>query len=215
MHTTISEVMTTNSATSMTWISQPTSQSTSATDKFGQDTKTVSIMLLGTDPDREPAVVNDSEPCLVLARPPPTPRRRCIPLPSQASSSEKPAILHPVLQHPPAIIDLALPWTDVLQIAAASPLLWAWNNLATSPPLPSLAIIVKSTSHPIVVFPSLGRAYVTVGDILQRVWERLRIEGAIHIPIRFLGFSEVGCDAECWILEIARRRSISVGKRPR
>ncbi|KAF9009124.1 hypothetical protein BDZ89DRAFT_536501 [Hymenopellis radicata] len=186
-------------------LSETTSHPMSATNRLGQDAKTASIMLIGiADIDRALESIAVRHVGSYPTTPPPPPRRQCIPLPSQISSQEEAMILHPLLQHPPIPIDLAMPWTEVLRMAAASPLLWAWNNVATNPPLPSMPIIVVTLmTRPIVVFPSLGRAYITVGDIVQRVWEELHATQGVHVARRLMGMSKESCDEDCWRLEFA------------
>ncbi|KAK0431116.1 hypothetical protein EV421DRAFT_1855095 [Armillaria borealis] len=56
------------------------------------------------------------------------------------------------------------------------------NEVATSPPLPSLAIVHPKLPWPIVIQRSGDREWVTVADIVETLWHALQIRDPMRSP---------------------------------
>ncbi|KAF9001250.1 hypothetical protein BDZ89DRAFT_686453 [Hymenopellis radicata] len=98
-------------------------------------------------------------------------------LPSQIENEEE-TVVHPLLQRVPDMntntsVDFSQPW-EIIKAAWPSSSL---HELATSPPLPSLAVVIHLLPWAIVIQPATDQAYVTVEDVIFRVWE------CLHFPL--------------------------------
>ncbi|KAG7442013.1 uncharacterized protein BT62DRAFT_936668 [Guyanagaster necrorhizus] len=98
------------------------------------------------------------------------PRHRHVPPPSQIESNIQ-TVVHLLLRPSRGEMMMVL---DFAQSGACV------NEAATSPPLPSLAIIHQKLPWPIVIQRSGDREWVTVADVVKTLWYALHIRDALQ-----------------------------------
>ncbi|KAF8869108.1 hypothetical protein CPB85DRAFT_1360203 [Mucidula mucida] len=98
-------------------------------------------------------------------------------LPSQIEGGEE-AVMHPLLERVPDIrsVDFSQSW-EIIKAAWPPSSLY---ELATSPPLPSLAVVIHRLPWAVVIQPDADQCYVTVGDVIFRIWE------CLHFPLEMI-----------------------------
>ncbi|KAK0436240.1 hypothetical protein EV421DRAFT_1908115 [Armillaria borealis] len=97
-----------------------------------------------------------------------------IPLPSQIESGN-PTIVHPLLQPSRGEMIMKLDFARSLSSVRVLSHESCVNEVATIPPLPSLAIVHPKLPWPIVIQRSGDREWVTVADVVETLWHALRI----------------------------------------
>ncbi|KAK0479542.1 hypothetical protein IW261DRAFT_1564191 [Armillaria novae-zelandiae] len=109
------------------------------------------------------------------------PRHRHIPLPSQ-TESDTPMIIHPLLRPSRGEKIMELDFARSLSSVRVLGHEGCVNEVATSPPLPSLAIVHPKLPWPIVIQRSGDREWVTVADVVETVWHALQIRDLMTSP---------------------------------
>ncbi|SJL02956.1 uncharacterized protein ARMOST_06298 [Armillaria ostoyae] len=102
------------------------------------------------------------------------PRHRHIPLPSQ-TESDTVIIIHPLLRPSQGEKIMELDFARSLSSVRVLGHEGCVNEVATSPPLPSLAIVHPKLPWPIVIQRSGDREWVTVADVVETLWHALQI----------------------------------------
>ncbi|KAF8883781.1 hypothetical protein CPB85DRAFT_1258783 [Mucidula mucida] len=95
-------------------------------------------------------------------------------LPSQIGGGGE-AVMHPLPQRVPDVnsVDFSQTWEIVKAAWPPSSLC----KLATGPRPPLMAVVVHLLPWPIVIQPDANQYYVTVGDVVFRIWE------CLHFPL--------------------------------
>ncbi|KAF8883790.1 hypothetical protein CPB85DRAFT_1338354 [Mucidula mucida] len=108
-------------------------------------------------------------------------------LPSQIEGGEE-AVMHPLLERVPDIrsVDFSQSW-EIIKAAWPPSSLY---ELATSPPLPSLAVVIHRLPWAVVIQPDADQCYVTVGDVIFRIWE------CLHFPLEMISAGTREVDEE-------------------
>ncbi|KAK0234288.1 hypothetical protein IW262DRAFT_1248602, partial [Armillaria fumosa] len=101
------------------------------------------------------------------------PRQRHIPLPSQ-TESDTPTIIHPLLRPNRGEKIMELDFARSLSSVRVLGHEGCVNEVATSPPLPSLAIVHPKLPWPTVIQRSGDREWVTVADVVETLWHALQ-----------------------------------------
>ncbi|KAK0491802.1 hypothetical protein EDD18DRAFT_540872 [Armillaria luteobubalina] len=109
------------------------------------------------------------------------PRHRHIPLPPQ-TESDTPMIIHPLLRLSRGEKIMELDFARSLSSVRVLGHKGCVNEKATSPPLPSLAIVHPKLPWPIVVQRSGDREWVTVADVVEKLWHALQIRDLMRFP---------------------------------
>lgn len=109
---------------------------------------------------------------------PALPRRKCVPLPPQINFDEVAPAINPILDYtgrkPKIAINLYLPSTSIVPPFDAPGCLF---EMATYPPLPSLAVLSELLPWPIVVHKSSHRSPgVSVADVLSTICDTLQMQ---------------------------------------
>ncbi|PBK62714.1 hypothetical protein ARMSODRAFT_1024692 [Armillaria solidipes] len=102
------------------------------------------------------------------------PRHRHIPLPSQTESGTA-IIIHPLLRPSRREKIMELDFARSLSSVHVLGHEGCVKEVATSPPLPSLAIVHPKLPWPIVIQRSGDREWVTVADVVETLWHALQI----------------------------------------
>ncbi len=122
------------------------------------------------------------------------PRHRHIPLPSQ-TESDTPIIIHPLLRPSRGEKIMELDFARSLSSVRILGHEGCVKEMATSPPLPSLAIVYPKLPWPIVIQRSGNREWVTVADVVETLWHVLQIRDPMRSPsLSLLGNQD---DAPC------------------
>ncbi|PBK93379.1 hypothetical protein ARMGADRAFT_1079709 [Armillaria gallica] len=109
------------------------------------------------------------------------PRHRHIPLPFQTESNT-PIIIHPLLRPSRGEKIMELDFARSLSSVRVLGHEGCVKELATSPPLPSLAIVHPKLPWPIVIQRSGNREWVTVADVVETMWHALQIRDPTRSP---------------------------------
>ncbi|PBK65218.1 hypothetical protein ARMSODRAFT_961227 [Armillaria solidipes] len=109
------------------------------------------------------------------------PRHRHIPLPSQ-TESDTAIIIHPLLRPSRGEKIMELDFARSLSSVRVIGHEGRVNEVATSPPLPSLAIVHPKLPWPIVIQRSGDREWVTVADVVETMWHALQIRDPMRSP---------------------------------
>ncbi|KAK0491803.1 hypothetical protein EDD18DRAFT_540821 [Armillaria luteobubalina] len=113
------------------------------------------------------------------------PHHRHIPLPSQ-TKSDTPIKIHPLLRPSRGEKIMELDFARSLSSARVLGHKGCVNEVATSPPLPSLAIVHPKLPWPIVIQRSGDREWVTVADVVEKLWHTLQIRDLMRSPSQSL-----------------------------
>ncbi|KAK0222496.1 hypothetical protein EDD85DRAFT_960136 [Armillaria nabsnona] len=134
------------------------------------------------------------------------PRHHHIPLPSQ-TESDTPIIIHPLLRPSRGERIMELDFARSLSSVRILGHEGCVKEMATSPPLPSLAIVHPKLPWPIVIQRSGDREWVTVADVVETLWHALQIRDSMRSPSpSLLGNQD---DAPC----TSCRSTLSCGER--
>ncbi|KAK0222493.1 hypothetical protein EDD85DRAFT_941437 [Armillaria nabsnona] len=109
------------------------------------------------------------------------PRHRHIPLPSQ-TECDTPMIMHPLLRPSRGEKMMELDFARSLSSVRVHGHEGCVKEVATSPPLPSLAIVHRKLPWPIVIQRSGDREWVTVADVVETLWHALQIRDPMRSP---------------------------------
>ncbi|PBK93381.1 hypothetical protein ARMGADRAFT_1079711 [Armillaria gallica] len=109
------------------------------------------------------------------------PRHRHIPLPSQTDSGTA-IIIHPLLRPSRGEKIMELDFARSLSSVRILGHEGCVNEMATSPPLPSLAIVHRKLPWPMVIQRSGNREWVTVADVVETLWHVLQIRDPMRSP---------------------------------
>ncbi|KAK0431080.1 hypothetical protein EV421DRAFT_2041420 [Armillaria borealis] len=124
------------------------------------------------------------------------PRHRHIPLPSQ-TESDTPIIIHPVLRPSQREKIMELDFARSLSSVRVLGHEDCMKEVATNPPLPSLAIVHRQLPWPIVIQRSGDREWVTVADVVETLWHALQIRDPMRSPSPSPSLFENQDDAPC------------------
>ncbi len=135
-------------------------------------------------------VASPSPPILRLGKP----RHRHIPLPSQ-TENDTAIIIHPLLRPSRGEKIMELDFARNLSSVRILGHEGCVKEMATSPPLPSLAIVHQKLPWPIVIQRSGDREWVTVADVVETLWHALQTRDPMRSPsLSLLGNQD---DAPC------------------
>ncbi|KAK0185280.1 hypothetical protein F5146DRAFT_1228205 [Armillaria mellea] len=109
------------------------------------------------------------------------PRHRHIPLPPQTEKNT-PMLIHPLLRPSRSSMMMELDFARSLSSVRVLGHEGCEKEVATSPPLPSLAIIHPRLPWPIVIQRSGDREWVTVADVVETLWHALQIRDPMRSP---------------------------------
>ncbi len=122
-------------------------------------------------------VASPSPPILRLGKP----RHRHIPLPSQTESGTA-IIIHPLLRPSRGEKIMELDFARSLSNVRILGHEGCVEEMATSPPIPSLAIVHPKLPWPIVIQRSGDREWVTVADVVETLWHALQTRDPMRSP---------------------------------
>ncbi|KAK0479541.1 hypothetical protein IW261DRAFT_144657 [Armillaria novae-zelandiae] len=108
------------------------------------------------------------------------PRHRSIPLPPQTENNT-PMRIHPLLRPSHSSMMMELDFTRSLSSIRILGYEGCVNEVATSPPLPSLAIVHPKLPWPIVIQRSGDQEWVMVADVVETLWHVLQMSDPMRL----------------------------------
>ncbi|KAK0234287.1 hypothetical protein IW262DRAFT_1452835 [Armillaria fumosa] len=129
------------------------------------------------------------------------PRHHHTPLPPQTENNT-PIKIHPLLRPSRGSMMMELDFARSLSSVRVLGHEGCVNEMATSPPLPSLAIVHPKLPWPIVIQRSGDREWVTVADVVEMLWHALQIRDLMTSPTPSLlkNHDDAPCTSCCSML---------------